>query len=161
MTKLRFYIQMEIKIIGYNPEYKNDFIKLNKAWLEEYFYVEPHDLETFNNIEKDIIKKEGEIFFCLVDKKIAGTVAMIKADDKTYELAKMAVDKKFQGMKLSNLLMEACIDFAKQNNAKKIFLVSNRILKPALNLYSKYNFVEVPMDETDYDRADIQMELTL
>jgi GNAT superfamily N-acetyltransferase len=152
---------METKIIGYNPQYKNDFIRLNKAWLEEYFYVEPHDLETFNNIENDIIGKEGEIFFCLVNNEIAGTVAMIKADDKTYELAKMAVDKRFQGMKLSNLLMEASIQFAKQNNAKKIFLVSNRILKPALNLYSKYNFVEVPMDETDYDRADIQMELTL
>lgn len=152
---------METKIIGYNPQYKNDFIRLNKAWLEEYFYVEPHDLETFNNIENDIIEKEGEIFFCLVDNEIAGTVAMIKTDDKTYELAKMAVDKKFQGMKLSNLLMEASIQFAKQNKATKIFLVSNRILKPALNLYSKYNFVEVPMAETDYDRADIQMELTL
>ncbi|MCL9807545.1 GNAT family N-acetyltransferase [Flavobacterium amniphilum] len=152
---------MEIKIIGYNPQYKNDFIRLNKAWLEEYFYVEPHDLETFNNIENDIIAKEGEIFFCLADNEIAGTVAMIKVDGKTYELAKMAVDKKFQGMKLSNLLMETSIEFAKQHNATKIFLVSNRILKPALNLYSKYNFVEVPMDETDYDRADIQMELTL
>ena len=57
MTKLRFYIQMEIKIIGYNAQYKNDFIRLNKAWLEEYFYVESHDLETFNNIENDIIEK--------------------------------------------------------------------------------------------------------
>ncbi|MFC4818611.1 MULTISPECIES: GNAT family N-acetyltransferase [unclassified Flavobacterium] len=158
MTKLRFYIQMEIKIIGYNPQYKNDFIRLNKAWLEEYFYVEPHDLETFNNIENDIIEKEGEIFFCLVDQEIAGTVAMIKTNDETYELAKMAVDKKFQGMRLSNLLMEACIEFAQENNAKKIFLVSNRKLKPALNLYTKFNFIEVPMDETDYERADIQME---
>lgn len=57
--------------------------------------------------------------------------------------------------------MEACIEFAQQNNAKKIFLVSNRKLKPALNLYSKFNFIEVPMDETDYERADIQMEYTL
>lgn len=152
---------MNIKIIGYKPEYKNDFIRLNKAWLEEYFYVEPHDIETFQNIEKDIIENEGEIFFCLLDNEIAGTVAMIKTDDKTFELAKMAVDKKFQGLKLSSKLMETCIDFAKEKNAKKIFLVSNRILKPALNLYSKYGFIEVPMDETDYDRADIQMELNL
>lgn len=152
---------MEIKIITYNSAYKNDFIRLNKAWLEEYFYVEPHDLETFNNIEKDIIEKEGEIFFCLVNEEIAGTVAMIKVDNKIYELAKMAVDKKYQGMKLSNLLMEACIEFAQKNNAKKIFLVSNRKLKPALNLYSKFNFIEVPLDETDYERADIQMEYTL
>lgn len=152
---------MEIKIITYNSEYKNDFIRLNKAWLEEYFYVEPHDLETFNNIEKDIIEQEGEIFFCLVDEEIAGTVAMIKVDNKTYELAKMAVDKKFQGMKLSNLLMEACIDFAKNRKAEKIFLVSNTKLSPALNLYKKYNFIETRLDPTDYDRADIQMELKI
>ncbi len=152
---------MEIKIITYNSEYKNDFIRLNKAWLEEYFYVEPHDIETFNNIEKDIIEHEGEIFFCLVDEEIAGTVAMIKVDNKTYELAKMAVDKKFQGMKLSNLLMKACIDFAKDKKAEKIFLVSNRKLSPAINLYRKYNFIETPLDPTDYDRADIQMELKI
>ena len=152
---------MEIKIIGYQPIYKEDFIKLNKAWLEEYFYVEPHDIETFSTIEKDIIQNGGEIFFCLVDNIVAGTVAMIKFDDKTFELAKMAVDKKFQGQKLSSRLMESCIAFAKQNQAEKIFLVSNRILKPALSLYAKYNFIEVPMDETDYARADIQMELNL
>lgn len=152
---------MEIKIIPYHSEYKDDFIRLNKAWLEEYFCIEPHDIETFNSIEKDIIANDGQIFFCLVDSEVAGTVAMIKTNDELYELAKMAVDKKFQGMKLSNLLMEACIDFAKNKKARKIFLVSNRILKPALNLYTKYNFIETPIDETDYNRADIQMELKL
>lgn len=152
---------MNTKIITYSPQYKEDFIRLNKAWLEKYFYVEPHDLETFNTIETDIINNGGEIFFCQIDDKIVGTVAIIKVNDKLYELAKMAVDENYQGLKLSNLLMEASIEFVKQQKADKLFLVSNRILKPALNLYLKYNFVEVPMDETDYDRADIQMELIL
>lgn len=152
---------MNSKIITYLPQYKEDFIRLNKAWLEKYFYVEPHDLETFNTIEEDIITNGGQIFFCVIDHKIAGTVAMIKASEKVYELAKMAVDENFQGLKLSNLLMEASIEFAKEKQAEKIFLVSNRILKPALNLYLKYNFIEVLMDETDYERANIQMELIL
>lgn len=152
---------MNTIISTYSPQYKDDFIRLNKAWLEKYFYVEPHDLETFNNIENDIIANGGEIFFCSIDNKIVGTVAVIKVNDKLYELAKMAVDENYQGLKLSNLLMEASIEFVKKQNAEKLFLVSNRILKPALNLYLKYNFVEVPMDETDYDRADIQMELIL
>ena len=152
---------MEIKIISYLPIYKNDFIKLNKAWLEEFFYVEPHDLETFNTIESDIIEKGGEIFFCKVNNEIAGTVAMIKTNETTFELAKLAVDKKFQGLKLSTKLMDACIAFAKTQKANKIFLVSSTKLNIALNLYKKYNFIEVPLDETDYDRADIQMELIL
>lgn len=152
---------MEIKIVGYQPIYKKDFIRLNKSWLEEFFYVEPHDLETFERIESDIIEKEGEIFFCLVNNEIAGTVAMIKTNDETFELAKLAVDKKFQGLKLSHKLMEACIEFAKKNKATKIFLMSSTKLNVALNLYKKYNFLEVPLDETDYERADIQMELIL
>jgi len=151
---------MDIKIIGYDSQYKNDFIRLNTAWLEEYFYVEPHDIETFSTIEKDIIGKEGEIFFCLVDNEIAGTVAMIKVNDAVFELAKMAVDKNFQGLKLSHLLMKACIDFAKEKGIKKIMLMSSTKLDTALQLYRKYNFVEVPLSETDYARADIQMELT-
>jgi len=152
---------MDAKIITYKPEYKSDFIRMNTAWLEEYFYVERHDIETFENIEKDIIENGGEIFFCLVNNVIAGTVAMIKINEDVFELAKMAVDKKFQGMKLSHLLMDAAIVFAKENGIKKIMLMSSTKLNTALHLYRKYQFIEVPLSETDYARADIQMELLL
>ncbi|ESU22670.1 gcn5-related n-acetyltransferase [Flavobacterium enshiense DK69] len=152
---------MKPKIITYQPHYKQSFIDLNTAWLEEYFYVEPHDLDVFENIEDVVLKPGGEIFFCLVDDEVAGTVAMQKVSDTVYEMAKLAVDKKFQGQKLSNLLIDACIDFAKSKKAEKIMLLSSTKLIPALSLYRKYNFKETPMDETDYDRADIQMELYL
>jgi len=149
------------KIIPYSPEFKKDFISLNKAWLEEYFYIEPHDVEAFENLEQIILNPGGEIFFCLIDNEVAGTVAMQKIDNTTFELAKLAVDKKFRGRKLANLLMETCIAFAKENKAEKIILLSSTKLDTALNLYRKYNFTEVPLDETDYARADIQMELKL
>lgn len=152
---------MKIEIITYNPDFKNNFISLNKAWLEEYFVVEPHDNEVFNNIETIVLQTGGEIFFCLVDGEVAGTVAMQKVDATTFELAKLAVDKKFQGQKLSNRLMEACITFAKAKKATKIMLLSNRRLETALNLYLKHGFIEVPMKENDYARANIQMELNL
>ncbi|HSD14814.1 MAG TPA: GNAT family N-acetyltransferase [Flavobacterium sp.] len=152
---------MTIRIITYQPQYKQDFIDLNTAWLEEYFFVEQHDKEVFENIEEIVLTPGGAIFFCLVEDEVAGTVAMQKVSDSVYEMAKLAVDKKFQGQKLGNLLVEACIDFAKKKKAKKIMLLSSTKLIPALNLYRKYNFKETPMDETDYDRADIQMELYL
>ena len=152
---------MTPKIISYRPEYKKQFIALNKAWLEEYFFVEPHDIAVFENIEEIILKPGGEIFFCLVGDEVAGTVAMQKVSETKYELAKLAVDKKFQGQHLSNLLMDACIAFAKEKKATSIMLMSSRKLNTALNLYQKYHFVETPLDETDYHRADIQMELYL
>lgn len=152
---------MAPKIVTYQPKYKQQFIDLNIAWLEEYFFVEQHDKEVFENIEEVVLNPGGEIFFCLVDDEVAGTVAMQKVSDTVYEMAKLAVDKKFQGQKLSNLLIDACIDFAKSKKAEKIMLLSSTKLIPALSLYRKYNFKETPMDETDYDRADIQMELHL
>ncbi|MEO8235285.1 MAG: GNAT family N-acetyltransferase [Flavobacterium sp.] len=152
---------MEVEIITYNPKFKNHFIVLNKAWLEEFFFVEQHDIDVFDHIEDVILQPGGEIFFCLVDGEVAGTVALQKINDTVYELAKLAVDKKFQGQKLSNLLMDACIAFAKEKKASTIMLMSSTKLDTALNLYRKYNFVKVPLDETDYHRADIQMELYL
>jgi ribosomal protein S18 acetylase RimI-like enzyme len=150
---------MNTSIIPYKPEYKNHFITLNKAWLQEYFYIEPHDNEVFDNIEEVILKPGGQIFFCLVDNQVVGTVAMQKVDNATFELAKLAVDKKFQGKKLSHLLMDACIAFAKQKKATTIMLMSSTKLDTALNLYRKYGFIEVPLAQNDYARSDIQMEL--
>ena len=152
---------MNPKIISYNPKYKANFIALNTAWLETYFVVEPHDKEVFENIETYILHPDGEIFFCLVNEEVAGTVAMQRVDNTTYELAKLAVDPKFQGLKLSHFLMKACINFAQSKKANKIILLSNRKLETALNLYLKHGFVEVPIQENDYERANIQMELHL
>ena len=152
---------MNLSIISYQPEYKANFIALNTAWLEAYFVVEPHDKEVFENLETHILQPDGEIFFCLVNEEVAGTVAMQRVDNTTFELAKLAVDPKFQGLKLSHHLMNACITFAKSKKATKIMLLSNRKLETALNLYIKYGFIEVPMKENDYERANIQMELSL
>lgn len=149
------------KIIAYNSKYKSDFIRLNKAWLEEYFVVEPHDEEVFETIEEQIIATGGELFFCLIDDKVAGTVAMQKLSETKFEMAKLAVDKKFQGQNIGKLLIETCIEFAKQKKATTIMLMSSTKLDVALHLYKKFNFVEVPLEENDYARADIQMELYL
>ncbi|KGO90694.1 GNAT family N-acetyltransferase [Flavobacterium suncheonense] len=152
---------MEPKIITYKPEFKQRFIDLNTAWLEEYFFVEQHDKDVCNNVEEVILKPGGEIFFCLLDDEVVGTVAMQKVNDEVVEMAKLAVDKKHQGKKLGNLLVETCIDFAKTHHYKTLMLVSSTKLDVALNLYRKYGFKETPLDETDYHRADIQMELYL
>lgn len=149
------------KIISYNSKYKSDFIRLNKAWLEEYFVVEKHDEEVFNTIEELIIQTGGDIFFCIIENEIVGTVAMQKLNNAKFEMAKLAVDKKYQGQNIGKLLIESCIEFAKEKKATTIMLMSSTKLDIALHLYKKFNFVEVLLEENDYARADIQMELYL
>ena len=72
----------------------------------------------------------------------------------------MAVDEKFQGKKIGQALADAAIAKAKSLGAKKIILYSNTILAPAIALYRKIGFKEIPVDGT-YKRSDIKMELPL
>jgi ribosomal protein S18 acetylase RimI-like enzyme len=58
--------------------------------------------------------------------------------------------------------MEYCIQFAKEQQWKTITLYSNRKLIPAINLYKKVGFVEVPLEkDVHYERANIKMFLDL
>ena len=108
----------EVRIITYNPSYKQHFIDLNTEWLEKYFTVEPHDKNVFDNVEEVILSTGGEIFFCEYNAEIVGTAAMQKMDEKSFELVKMSVTEKHQGKGFSKLLMHRCIQFAKE---KKCF----------------------------------------
>ena len=53
------------------------------------------------------------------------------------------------------------MDYALGNGANKLTILSNSILKPALHIYEKYGFYEIPVDNTHhYKRVDIQFEYT-
>lgn len=49
-------------------------------------------------------------------------------------------------------------DWAAAHGAKRIFLISNSKLKPALHIYEKYGFHEVILDDYEFDRGDIAFE---
>ena len=78
----------------------------------------------------------------------------------TYEFTKMAVDGKFRGLKVGLALGEAAIEKARELGATKIILYSHTVLVPAVSLYKKLGFVEVPVDGP-YKRSNIKMELEL
>ena len=149
----------ELTIREYEPRYASDFKALNVAWIEKYFTVEEHDLEQLSNPEEYIISKGGYILFAVYNGKVVGTCALIKTGEQEYELAKMAVTPQLQGKQLGKKLGMATIEKAKNKGAVRVWLESNRILTPAISLYRKLGFVEIPIDTTPYARADIRMEI--
>jgi very-short-patch-repair endonuclease/GNAT superfamily N-acetyltransferase len=153
--------ESNVDIIEFRDELAVHFKDLNIAWLQKYFYVEPIDEEMLSNPKKYIIDKSGFIFFAEVNNVIAGTFAFIKFEDDVFELSKMAVDEKFQGQKIGNKMMEFAIDKVQSLGAKKLILFSNTMLGPAIHLYRKYGFVEVPLENSEYKRSNIRMELAL
>ena len=97
----------------------------------------------------------------LLDEKPIGTCALIAMADGGYELAKMAVDESLHGYGIGYLIGTHMIEKAAQLGAHRLYLESNTMLKPAINLYRKLGFVEVTNDVSGYDRVDIKMELSL
>lgn len=151
----------DIKIVEWENRYSNDFVSLSMEWLEKYVSVEPSDLEILNNPYYAVLDNGGMIFFAKYTDNVVGTVSMIRADTDIFELAKLAVTERYKGLKIGNQLMERCIQFAKEKGAKKIILYTNHKLTPAIGLYKKYDFVEVPIEHSKYLESDIKMELVL
>ena len=150
-----------IKIIPFSPEYQADFKRLNIEWIEQYFVVEPHDVEQLDFPQDFILKNGGEILFAILDGEVVGTVGMAYLDEHSFELAKMAVSPKHHGLGIGRLLGEAALDFARKKGAKRVWLESNRALIPAITMYEKLGFQEVDFVPTPYLRANIQMEILL
>jgi GNAT superfamily N-acetyltransferase len=149
-----------LEMIEYRPEHQPWFEKFNRQWIEEYFWMEPIDFEVLQHPDDYIISKGGKILVATCNKEIAGTVALKYVDPTTYEFTKMAVDSKFRGLKVGLALGQAAIVKAKQLGATKIILYSHTVLVPAVSLYKKLGFVEVPVDGP-YKRSNVKMELKL
>ena len=149
-----------ITMLEYTSFYQPWFEKLNRRWIEQYFWMEPIDVAVLQDPESHIINKGGAILMASVDDEIAGTVALKYVEPGVYEFTKMAVDEKFQGQKVGLALAEAALQKAKTLGAEKIILYSRTKLIPALNLYRKLGFVEIPLDGP-YKRSDIKMQLII
>ncbi len=155
-----------IEILGFTSKHKGSFQKLNYEWLEKYFKVEDLDKKILLNPEEEIILKGGHILFALLGKEIVGTTAVLKRDEKTYEVSKMAVTEKAQGMQVGRKLTEAAIEWAREKGAKKLVLKTDNRLRAALNLYRSFGFKVTPTKTTagekyERERFGIQMKLDL
>lgn len=153
--------QKSVEIIDYSPEFYDDFKRLNYEWIEKYFELEESDHQSLDHPDEKILKSGGHIFMAQYKSEIVGTCALIKLDDNTYELVKMAVAETAQGKGIGWLLGQAAINKARELKAETIFLESNTILKPAINLYQKLGFRKVVGQPSSYQRCNIQMELKL
>lgn len=154
----------EVEIAEYQPQYKKAFYELNRKWIELYWELEPHDIEVLENPEKHILEKGGHIFVALYNGFPVGVCALCPMPAESpydYELAKLAVNNSIQRKGIGRRLCDAVIEKARDLGGEKLFLESNTRLKPAIALYRKLGFKELPEYHPAYARGDIQMELSL
>ena len=151
-----------MSIVEFDERFADAFADLNYEWIEKAYTVEEHDREILDHPVKQIIEPGGQIFFALVGGEPAGTVALIEIGDDAFELAKMAVSPEHRGEGLSNLLMDACIEYSRTKGKCRLILESNTKQVAAIRLYRKYGFVETPLDpNSHFVRANVRMELAI
>ena len=150
-----------IAILDYKPEHQPYFEKFNRAWIEEMFEMEPLDEWVVTHPDEAIIEPGGAILMAEYDGVVAGTVALRKLDEKTFEFTKMAVDNNFRRRGIAEELSYASFEKAKDLGATRVILYSNRKNAGAVRLYEKIGFKHLPVENDVYKRANVKMEYSL
>ena len=116
-------MSQEIKIVDFNPSHQSAFKALNEEWITTYFVMEEADFKALDHPQEYIIDGGGYIAIALLDNEPVGTCALMKMDNEQfdYELAKMGVSPKAQGLGVGYQLGIKVIDKAKELGAKIFF----------------------------------------
>ncbi len=153
--------QGKIAIVDARKSHFKAFKELNYTWIEKHFEVEDSDRRMLEAPQEYVLDKGGAILMADYEDRSIGTCALLKSDDETFELAKMAVADEFKGRGVGFLLGEAALKRAKELGGQRVFLDSNTTLQPAINLYRKLGFKRMDAEPSPYARCNIQMEVLL
>ena len=138
------------------------FASLNRDWLVGYDLLEEADEEDLSDPERSIIGNGGEIFMARIAGATVGCGALLAHGEGTFELGRVAVDPGQRGRGVGRRLVERCIERARERGGRRLILVSNSRLVPALRLYESIGFRSRPVPaDVKYRTADVYMELEL
>jgi len=151
----------EIRIVDYKPEHQPYFERFNRVWIEELFEMELLDEWVLTNPAKAILEPGGAILMAEYDGNIAGTVALRKVGEDSYEFTKMAVDKNFRRKGIAEAITYASFRKAKELGAKRVILYSNTKNAGAIKLYEKIGFRHVQVENDVYKRANVKMVIDM
>lgn len=149
----------DVRIVDYTPAYAHAFQALNEEWIRTHFTLEATDREMLGDPERFILRRGGAIFVALRGVEPVGVCALAPHGEGCLELAKMAVAPAARGLGIGEKLARAALERARALGARRVFLESNTKLGPAIALYRKLGFREIPLEASPYQRVDIQMAL--
>ena len=150
-----------VHVVPYDASHHEAFRRLNEAWIARYFRLEEPDTRVLEAPQAQILDKGGHILVAVRDGEPIGVCALLRVDDTTFELAKMAVAEEARGLGAGFLLGEAANEKAREAGASRLILESNTVLEPAIALYRKLGFEECTGVPSEYSRCNIHMELRL
>ena len=150
-----------MRIVPYEPRHRDGFIRLNRAWIERSFRLEENDLELFGHLDERV--SDGALVLIgEEDGEVVATCMASPLGDGVWELEKLTTAENLRGRGIGTAMLRACLDGIRGRGGIRVVLLTNSALEGAIRMYRREGFVDVPVDPSwGYDRADVQMELTL
>lgn len=155
-----------VSIIDFEPAHQHAFRALNYEvsyeWISRYFSQEAPDNQSLDYPQHRIIDTGGHILMAVRDDgEIVGTCALVKEHDGVYELAKMAVSLRAQRQGIGHALGQSILCKARQLGARRVEVMLDADMQPALALYDALGFRPAPLRPLPYYRGDTRLVLDL
>ncbi len=150
-----------MKIVPYDKKYREEFIRLNTEWLTKLYYIESFDQYSMDHID-ELIQSGSMAYFAVDDNdKVIATCMVEPLENDVWEICKLAAVGQYTGTGAGSAVLKACIKYAVEHGAKKLCLITISGLKPAIHLYKKFGFKEIPYRKEIWhsEKADVEMEL--
>src|SRR5688500_16009363 len=115
----------------------------------------------------EVFQKPGSVYYVVLkDDKIIGGGGVYPTDGlpaDTCELVKMYLLPEARGLGLGRLLIEKCLQFAKESGYNKVYLETMPELKNALKVYEKmgFKYLDGPMGNSGHFGCELWMMITL
>ena len=164
LDNLQLYEQ-GYSICTYDPAYKEDFMRLNRSWIEENFgALEEGDQRVLQQPEEEILAKGGMVLFALHQGQAVGTAAIEEERREVFRLSKFAVENDLKGRGIGKALLKKSISFARGRGGRLLTLFTSIQLVDSVNFYIRQGFVLAPVSEEEqkqFRRPIVKMELPL
>lgn len=113
------------------------------AWLNIDLCFQNFEAE-LQQLDKMYTLPVGGIILCKEEGAFIGCVGIRKINDEIAEMKRMWIKTNHHGKGLGSVLLQKAIELAKNCGYKKIQLDTLNTMTPAINLYKKHGFVEIP-----------------
>lgn len=151
----------QLRVVLFEDDHAGAFRDLNLEWIEEFFFVEELDRKHLDHPRESFIDTGGAILMAELDGSVIGCCGLLKHEEGVFEVSKMAVERRLRGAGIGRVLLQGVIAHARILGARRLEILSNTCLEPAIRLYRNMGFREVPFESDAYARGNIEMILKL
>lgn len=145
-----------------NEEYKAaaELFTEYAAWLNIDLGFQ-HFEEEIAGLKEMYATPKGGIILCREDDEYIGCNAVRQQEEGIAELKRMYVKPGFQQRGIGNGLLQEALSLAKKHNYKKIRLDTLSNMHPAINLYKRNGFYEIPAYYFNPEKTAVYFEKEL